>query len=93
MTRRLLILLAPWIVTGCIRLEFDLCLEDPPHPECTLDASTDEDGGALDGAPTPMPLRDGGSVQDASAEDATASDAGDASNPATDAGPSADAGG
>lgn len=26
---------------GCLRRKFDLCLEDPPHPDCPRDAGAD----------------------------------------------------
>ena len=34
-------------LSGCIRMDFNLCDDDPPHPEC-LDAGTDA---AVDGGP------------------------------------------
>ena len=33
-------------LSGCVRIDFNLCDDDPPHPEC-LDAGTDA---AVDGA-------------------------------------------
>ncbi len=38
--------------SGCLRQNFDLCDEDPPHPDCArIDAGPDAglDGGAADG--------------------------------------------
>lgn len=48
---------------GCLRRKFDLCLEDPPHPDCPRDAGPDA---SADAAIAP----DG--AADAPAEDAPA---------------------
>lgn len=39
MARYVLILLVA-LASGCVRIHFDLCAEDPPHDEC-LDGSID----------------------------------------------------
>ncbi len=33
------------LASGCIRHEFDLCLEDPPHPDC-VDGGEPTDAGS-----------------------------------------------
>ncbi|MBX3268727.1 MAG: hypothetical protein KF729_00615 [Sandaracinaceae bacterium] len=33
------------LLAGCIRQSFDLCAEEPPHPDCALDAGDDAGGG------------------------------------------------
>jgi len=35
------------LLSGCIRMDFDLCDDDPPHPEC---ADAGQDGGTDAGA-------------------------------------------
>ena len=36
--RILLLLLVGALASGCLRQRFDLCAQNPPHPECLLDA-------------------------------------------------------
>ena len=65
---------------GCLRPKFDLCAEDPPHPDCPSDAGPDA---AIDAARVDAP-----SDEDASTDAATPSDAptiDDAPVPADDA--------
>jgi hypothetical protein len=49
-TRRalFLVLIATTVALGpgCLRRKFDLCLEDPPHPECPRDAGLDANADA-----------------------------------------------
>jgi hypothetical protein len=56
--------IAAGIAPGCLRRKFDLCLEDPPHPDCPRDAGAD--GGTAAGD---------ASAPDAPSADATADDA------------------
>jgi hypothetical protein len=63
---------------GCLRRKFDLCLEDPPHPDCPRDAGPDAttpDASADDDSADAAIAPDG--AADAPAEDApsVASDA------------------
>jgi hypothetical protein len=45
--RYVLIVLFALAAAGCVRIHFDLCDEDPPHPECMIDGAVDAgpDGG------------------------------------------------
>ena len=66
-----LVLVAMAIGSGCLRRKFDLCLEDPPHPDCPHDAGPDASSQA--DAPAPS---DAGAAEDAATHsDAAATDA------------------
>ena len=76
MRRRFLMLLvvfAALTLGGCLRLEFDLCDQDPPHPDC-LDGSIDGGEDANDAATDTNPTETG--AADSSASDSGSSDSG-----------------
>lgn len=64
------------VQAGCLRLSYDLCEGETPHPECAaLDAGRDagKDGGELDedaGAPELDASMEDASIEDGSTEDA-----------------------
>ncbi|MCB9593059.1 MAG: hypothetical protein H6719_10030 [Sandaracinaceae bacterium] len=84
MRRLLLAALLTTSLGGCIRHEFDLCAETPPHPDCS-DAGDGTDAGP---GPTPDAGTDAGSDAGSDAGTDAGSDAGtDAGSDAgTDAG-------
>ena len=47
----LLVILTATLLGGCIRIDFDLCEEEPPHPDCLADGDVEmpEDAGPGDG--------------------------------------------
>ena len=47
--RGLLIVLLPFLLSGCIRFDFDLCADEPPHPDC-VDSGPPRDSGVDAGA-------------------------------------------
>ena len=60
------------LCSGCLRTRFDLCAEQPPHPDClAIDGAIDAAG--LDaGAPDASAALDASASDDASAGDAGA---------------------
>lgn len=61
----LLALLAALTTAGCLRRRFNLCAEDPPHPDCPSDAGVDASSDAGG------PADDAASAADDAAADAT----------------------
>ncbi|MDQ3037302.1 MAG: hypothetical protein M3Y87_33215 [Myxococcota bacterium] len=80
---------------GCLRLEYDLCEREDPHPEC--DGGAPRDAGPLDAGPLDAGPLDAGPLDagplDAGELDAGAQDAGIAEDSGVDAAPPPDAAG
>ncbi|MBN8613502.1 MAG: hypothetical protein J0L92_23105 [Deltaproteobacteria bacterium] len=66
--------------TGCLRPRFDLCAEDPPHPDCPSDAGPDA---AIDAARVDAPTDEDASTDAPTPVDAPTTD--DAPMPVDDA--------
>ncbi len=73
----LVMLLVAIASMGCLRRRFNLCAEDPPHPDCPRDAGPDAD---LDAPPVDAPLSSDAPLDDSPVDDAPVNDA-----PAVDA--------
>lgn len=61
-------------LSGCLRVQYDLCEREDPHPECDAGVVRDaapQDGGELDGGPP-----DAGSPEDSGVDAEAVPDAG-----------------
>ncbi|MFK7987168.1 MAG: hypothetical protein AB8I08_14185 [Sandaracinaceae bacterium] len=62
MRRLFTLALALLLMQGCIRIDFDLCEEEPSNPACPNDAAPESDGGPPDAGPADAGSVDAGSV-------------------------------